>query len=547
MSRPVRIALLGFLALWPAWAEAAVPPGAETPAVQRGLQYLRGRAPGTRAGESALMSLVMIKSGVPANDPALVSCLSAVLSRFNGSTYTTQESGDHDVYEMGCVAMALSNIDPKQYKDQIQGVANQIAGRQSSNGGWDYQSRPNLGDTSLSQYAMLGLWEAAEQGNASVNPSVWDKAAKWLISTQAYGGSWCYRRDEPTRDMGGESLSMTAAGAGCLLICKSQLAPYFKAEEPVNPLLTPIETESSKKKYFATTQVSAIDNAVGKGTGWIIANYSIGPTKVMGQTPFYGLYGIERVGALAHQDQFGGHNWFADGRAYIEGAQGPNGEWNAMHGPDPNTCWAMLFLVRANASTVKKIDIKRLGAGTLLGGRGLPKNLEDLTVAGGRVVVRPMNGAVSDMLKVLEDPNAQNADAALAGLMVEYDKRGPKALLPLKDRLRKLLIDPDPGVRRIAAWCLARTGELDVVPALITALRDDRDETGQVMIEARNGLLLLSRKVDGYGPNINASSDERIESARKWRDWYNAVRPFDQVAEADDGPAPAPAATDPSR
>ncbi len=535
MSRPSFVGMLALLAIAtiaPARLDAAVPPGAETPAVQRGLQYLRGRSPGSRAGESALMALVMNKSGVPSNDPALIACLNAVVGRFSGSSYSAQEGGEHDVYELGCVAMALSNIDAKLYKEQIQGVANLIVGRQSANGGWDYSARPNMGDTSLSQYAMLGLWEAVEQGGATVKPEVWDRAAKWLIASQAYTGSWTYRRDAP--EMGGETISMTSAGAGCLLICKSQLAPYFKPEEPINPLLIPIETETSKRKYTAQVSATAVDTAVGKGIGWITSNYTIGDGKAMGQTPYYSLYGLERIGALARLDKIGPHAWFAEGRSFIEGRQDASGSWNATHGPDANTCWALLYLVRANAATVKKIDIKRLGTGTLLGGRGLPKNLADLTVSGGRVVVRPMNAAISDMLKVLEDPRAENADAALAGLMAEYDKHGPRVLLPLKDRLRKLLSDPDPGVRKIAAWSLARTGELDVAPALIAALRDPDP---QVMIEARNGLLVLSRKVAGYGPTLETPLEQRGEAIRKWREWYNAARPFDQVAEADDTPA----------
>ncbi len=107
---------------------------------------------------------------------------------------------------------------------------------------------------------------------------------------------------------------------------------------------------------------------------------------------------------------------------------------------------------------------------------GLPKDLTSMTVAGGRVVSRPMNGAVEGMLAVLEDPRAEDADSAVAGLVARYETQGPAALRPHKDRFRKLLADRDPGLRRVAAWCLARTGDLDVVPALIAALTDpDQD------------------------------------------------------------------------
>lgn len=145
-----------------------------------------------------------------------------------------------------------------------------------------------------------------------------------------------------------------------------------------------------------------------------------------------------------------------------------------------------------------------------------------MTVAGGRVLARPMNGAVEGMLAVLEDPRAQNADAALAGLVARYQDEGPKLLRPLKDRFEKLLRDPDSGVRRVAAWALARTAELNVAPLLIAAL-EDPDEG--VVAEAREGLQLLSRKIDGFGPPPNATPDQKKAAAGQWRQWFNDTRP----------------------
>ena len=142
-----------------------------------------------------------------------------------------------------------------------------------------------------------------------------------------------------------------------------------------------------------------------------------------------------------------------------------------------NTCWAILFLTKSTAKTLRRIQIQRLGAGTLLGGRGLPKDLTSMTVAGGRVVSRPMNGAIEGMLAVLEDPRAEQADAAAAGLVDRYYREGPDALRPYKPRFRKMLADRDPGVRRVAAWALAHTGDMDIVPALIDAL--DRPRRGR--------------------------------------------------------------------
>jgi hypothetical protein len=198
-----------------------------------------------------------------------------------------------------------------------------------------------------------------------------------------------------------------------------------------------------------------------------------------------------------------------------------------------NTVWAILFLTRSTTKTLRRIEIKRLGAGTLLGGRGLPEDLSSMTVAGGKVVSRPMNGAVEGMLAVLEDPRAQDADAALAGLVANYQARGPGVLKPHKDRLRKLLTDRDPGLRQVAAWGLARTGDLDVAPALIGAIRDPEED---VVGEARRGLQLLSRKIEGLGPPSPSTPDQRLEASRRWRAWYDSIRPLDL-----EGQEPAPA------
>src|SRR5262249_3146553 len=152
----------------------------------------------------------------------------------------------------------------------------------------------------------------------------------------------------------------------------------------------------------------------------------------------YMLYGIERIGALADRQSIGRLDWFERGRAYIRSKQQSDGSWQGAHGNEMNTVWAMLFLTKSTAKTLKRIHIQRLGAGTLLGGRGLPSDLSSMTVAGGRVVSRPMNGAIEGMLAVLEDPRAEQADAAVNGLVDRYYREGPDALRPYKVRFRKM-------------------------------------------------------------------------------------------------------------
>ena len=137
--------------------------------------------------------------------------------------------------------MALANVDPESSRAELGMVAQFLVSRQKPNGSWDYPHR-TAGDTSISQYAVLGLWEA-ENAGATVPGEVWDRAARWFLSTQAPAGSWNYHRDEPGQWP--ENVSMTAAGVGSLLICQRQLQRYRAMRDANNPLLIPLTAEGA--------------------------------------------------------------------------------------------------------------------------------------------------------------------------------------------------------------------------------------------------------------------------------------------------------------
>ena len=59
---------------------------------------------------------------------------------------------------------------------------------------------------------------------------------------------------------------------------------------------------------------------------WISSHFA--PDKpIAGQSPFYMLYGIERIGALAERQSIGRLDWFERGRAYIRANQKSDGSW----------------------------------------------------------------------------------------------------------------------------------------------------------------------------------------------------------------------------
>ena len=495
-------------------------------AVERGIQYMRAQVSTMSVGEAGLCSLTMNKAGVANNDPAQVAMLKKMFTTFKPEGYVPERTGGTDIYEAAVVAMALANMEPVQYKNQVAAIAAHIVNKQKSNGSWDYDNR-TAGDTSIGQYALLALWEADGIG-IEIPPRVWDAAASWYMSVQYSDGGWNYHRDQA--EAYPETVSMTGAGVSSMLICERMLTVFRRGTESIHPLLTPLVVEGSlAASYKPATSRQANLAAAKRGLEWLARNYQPAETMQMGQSTYYGLYTMERVGALAaaekREDLLRGlSQWFEKGLAFVLGNQRNDGSWmsrDKAHGIC-NTPWAILFAVKATEKSMRKIEIRKLGSGTLLGGRGLPENLDNMMIAQGRVVVRPMNGAVEGMIAVLEDPRATDADAALAGLVDRYQKLGPSSLKPFKDRFRKLIVDKDPGIRRVACWALARTGDLDTAPLLVRALMDVDDA---VVAEARVGLELLSRKVEAFGPPANATPEQKLEAARAWRNWYEANRP----------------------
>jgi hypothetical protein len=422
--------------------------------------------------------------------------------------------------------MALANAEGMESRAQIVPVAAYLIGRQKPNGSWDYDTRVS-GDTSITQYALLGLWECANAG-AYVPPWVWDRAAAWYLSVQGSNGGWSYHPDE---DASTQRISTTAAGVGSLLLCDRQLAAYSNSRETPSPLLISLSGDKRDRNYRRAVTQLQIERGVRIGLDWLNAMFDPSNASLFGPTAYYSMYGIERIWAFADRRMLGNADLFERARSFVLSTQRPDGSWaNQGQVIEVNTVWALLFLTRSTAKSIQRVGRQRLGAGTLIGGRYLPQDLTTVTVAAGKIVSRPMNGAAEEMIKVLEDDRVRTADQAVAGLLNRYHQEGPEVLRPYKDRFRRMLKSRDPGLREVAAWALARTGDLDVVPDLIGVLTD-RDE--RVVGAARTGLQLLGRKIDGYGPADPSSAEDRKRAAQAWQHWYELICPLGAGADDD--------------
>jgi len=517
--------------------------------IDRGTPALLGKLSGdNRPGYLAMCTLALIKSGQSKNKPEINSAVNALAARVTSNFYNAVEGEDKSVYEAAALLILMANADPEKYTKQIENLAAFIVANQTPSGSWGYAgfaATPGAGDTSMTQFALLGLWEATNL-EIKISPTVFDKAATWLLKTQRSSGGFTYQPLKAERE---PSVSLTAAGTGSLLICQSQLMRVRRignvekiGNKPKSKLLAAIDAEGNEveeteqqRPRGMTTSMEDLRRGIERGLGWLAANFGV--EALYGETPYYGLYSMERVAALSDIETLGSKAWYDMGLNYINTHLNSEGMVESAYGKDVNTAWAMLFAARSTRDSIQKAEKRRLGAANMLGGRGLPKNLNDLVIRAGRVGVSPMTGAVEGMLDALNDPKLQDTAAAEAGLMDAYSRKGAAALVPFKDRLVRLAKSPDPQLRVISVWCLSRMGQRDVLPQILDSLEDDQDN---VAVEAGKGLQFLSRRLVGYGPEITDSADRTVaaeakrEAAKNWRAYF-------RDALADPKPADKPA------
>lgn len=511
-------------------------------AIRSGIDYLKTRAATIETGPGGLAAMALLKAGVPADAPVIQAVIKKIEARMlTGGKYVPANSHTH-IYEAGVCLMALANADAKRYKPQIQAIADYIISRQGDAGDWDYPER-TTGDTSISQYAILGLWEAVRSG-IDVPTVVWDRAAAWHISRQLRNGSFTYHPSGTEED---GTHTMTVAGIGSLYVARMHLYPTAEDLEErelasATPrrrgtkkrfgLLEPADPDDEKSDKPApapdldrpTVRLAAIDRSIARATAWLSAGFVIDPNTVWKQ---YYLYGIERTMALANASTFDGHDWYVEGAAQLVGTQLKDGSWTEPGGNEPATSFAVLFLSKATSKMLKRNfrPVPKFGAGLLAGGRGLPDNLSEVQLEKGKVEVRKLAGPVDDLLAELENAQSRNVESAQAALVDTAAIEKPEALVGRKDRLAKLVLDPRPEVRRTALWALGRTNDIRTAPLLIEALLDPNLDC---MVEARNALQYISRKSKDLDLPDQPTEAQRAAAVARWRKWYRSIRPYDE-------------------
>ena len=312
-------------------------------AVRRGVAHLRqtqdndgtwgGGGDIVSQGITGLNTLALLNAGVSAANPAVARGLAAVAAFPNSRTY---------VVAIKCQALAAG--DPKKYQQALREAATFLAESQLPNGMWTYAPRSGRGDNSNTQFALLGLHEAARAG-VNVGATVWQKARKHFENTQLSDGGWSYNFDEAMLAGGrqrtrGSYGSMTAAGVASLFIC-GQTLQVAGPREFVNGRYP------SCGRYRVNTVIAA-------GLNWLATHFTVTTNPGKGTWHHYYLYALERVGMLSGVRAIGRNDWYRQGASLLVRSQRFDGSWLGEQG---DTAFALLFLAKGNRPVlIQKVE-----------------------------------------------------------------------------------------------------------------------------------------------------------------------------------------------
>ena len=337
---------LGFSFLVPSVGRADVTAKQVEDAIRAGVRFLvRQQKPDgswpdidhqAHTGTSSLVMLALLTAGEKTG--------SAPIDR--GLRYLEEFSANDlgRTYSVALQTMVLAAADPAKYRlrlatnvEWLERAQIKQGDRNEWSGSWTYSDEKSApGDNSNTQYALLGLYAAAEVG-IPVKPEVWGRSREYWEKAQRRDGAWGYMpfaADNPTA-------SMTSAGISSLVITGIK---RFQGQEV---LLPSGEIRNCGK--------SGTNVNLQHGIDWMSTHFRVRENWGRGQLwKYYFLYGLERAGRLTGQRFFGEHDWYREGAEYLVGEQDKlQGYWTGgehlEREPIISTSFALLFLAKGRA------------------------------------------------------------------------------------------------------------------------------------------------------------------------------------------------------
>jgi hypothetical protein len=269
---------------------------------------------------------------------------------------------------------------------------------------------------------------------------------------------------------------------------------------------------------------------------------------------YYFLWSLERIGVAYGVDKVGRTDWYDWGAEILLANQGVDGGWNnGEFGGGPDTCFALLFLKRANLvkdlTSALKTQMKDgmqaalhqggVGGAELLKGRTKPffngptaedpdhKPAADDEAQAARLGKQLAAGGdkVEQALKKLQEGKGAAYTDALARAIPQLEGDAlKKAREALAERLSGMTLktlevkldDEDPEVRRAAALAVAtKEGGKVFTLKLIDMLSDKEATVGHA---AHAALKELTR--EDFGPAKGAAREERAKAILAWKAWW---------------------------
>jgi hypothetical protein len=285
-------------------------------------------------GATSLAMLALLTSGVPPDHPSVA----------RGLKFLRRIPDPHTAYATYQMSlMLMSFVAARQWDtDRIRIVSlatrlEEFQIKEGPNGGmWNYGPAIDSEDNSNTQFAVLGLREAAVAG-VHIDRKIWERTLEHFIKTQNADGGWGYQNNLHSTG------SMTCAGIGSLVICEEMLG---STDNDINPDGTP-------KCCNGAQQTS---DALRRAHQWMERFFAVGvnPGEQGGRWVLYYLYGVERAGRLSGQRFFGNHDWYREGAGYLVDRQSRrDGSWSTSSGVESDplvaTSFALLFLSKGLA------------------------------------------------------------------------------------------------------------------------------------------------------------------------------------------------------
>jgi len=357
-------------------AEQAVDAAAVQKAVEAGKEFLRKsqgsdglwvyqpETPEFNIGLSALVGIALLESGETKQDPVIQNVARIVRASAPKLTKT---------YALALAVMFLDRLnDGQRDVDLIRQLAFRIAaGQDRKTGGWSYDCRPlsatqqlqlqgflkknrgpfNFGkgppdvshvrggqgaDNSNTQFAILALWVARRRSIPVDHPLL---LAEWRFrTTQCKDGGWGYGRDGSFEQVG-------APGMTCTGLLALAIAQGLQRERSAQLRSGGSVDGADNTPNPRTLESLHADPAVAAATRFL-ANRMANATPAPQHTYF--LWSLERMAVVYGFNDIQGKDWYGYGSHYILKQQKQDGSWEADNGPVADTCFALMFLTRAN-------------------------------------------------------------------------------------------------------------------------------------------------------------------------------------------------------